>query len=239
MFDIHSAAMRNLVLAKLPPGSLARVLPLLEPVELPIRLPLYRQGTSIAHVYFPLSGLISLVAILTDGTEAEVGIIGREGMLGSSLLSGIRDPFVDSLVQMPGQGLRMSAADFLREVRSDDSLREVLLRYHEALGAQIMQTAVCAGRHALEPRLARWLLMAHDRAEGDHLHLTQEFLAMMLGVHRPSISVTAQALQRAGLIRYAGGIITIVNRAGLERTACECYAAVQSRYYELMERKLD
>ena len=137
------------------------------------------------------------------------------------------------MVQMPGQALRMSARDFQQEIETNAAFRTVLFRYNEALHAQVMQTAACNGRHDLEQRLARWLLMARDRADGDELPLTQDFMAMMLGVHRPSITVTAGILQRAGLIRYANGIVTIIDRPSLEAASCECYAAVQQRFSSL------
>ena len=183
----------------------------------------------IDTTYFPETCMFSLVVNLTDGTQAEVGVVGREGMLGASLLSGHETSSTESMVQMPGQVLRMSAADFRRELDNSPIFRALMLRYNEALHTQTMQTAACNSRHELEQRLARWLLMAHDRAETDELPLTQEFMAMMLGVHRPSITVIAGVLQRAGMIRYTNGRIKVLDRAGLEAASCECYAAVRSR----------
>ena len=138
------------------------------------------------------------------------------------------------MVQLPGAALRMGAGAFRRELEVSAPLRALLLRYNEALQAQVMQTAACNGRHGLEQRLARWLLVARDRAEGDELALTQDFVAMMLGVHRPSVTVTAGILQRAGLIRYANGHITLLDRPGLEAAACECYGAVRQRFATLL-----
>jgi len=178
--------------------------------------------------------MFSLVALLEDGTHAEVGLIGREGMLGTSLLSGIDTPYIESMVQMPGTALRMAATDFLHAMDAIPPFRALVLRYNEALQAQIMQTAACNGRHELEQRFARWLLMARDRADADLLPLTQEFMAMMLGVRRPSITVTAGILQRASLIRYSGGRVTILDRASLEAAACECYGAVTRRFAALL-----
>ena len=166
--------------------------------------------------------------------QAEVGIIGREGMLGMSLLSGVDTSFVEAMVQMPGTALRMGMTEFRRELETNAPFRAVLLRYNEALQAQVMQTAACNGRHELEQRLARWLLMARDRADGEELPLTQEFMAMMLGVHRPSITVTAGILQRAGLIRYSGGRVTLLDRSSLEAASCECYGAVKQRFATLL-----
>jgi len=229
-------ATRNHLLAMMPPDAVARLLPMLCPVDLPVRLPLYHQGAAIERVYFPTSGMISLVANLADGMQTEVGIVGREGMLGSSLLSGIDTSFVESMVQMSGAGLRMKALDFHQEIEANQAFRRVMLRYSEALQTQIMQTAACNGRHGLEQRLARWLLMAHDRSDSDTLPLTQEFTAMMLGVHRPSVSITAGILQRAGLVCYAAGQITVLDRPGLERACCECYEAVRKRSSILLNK---
>ena len=230
----HHSPVRNRLLASLPPDVLTALLPKLSSVVLTVRHAFYNSDSAIEAVFFPEAGMFSLVANLDDGTQAEVGIIGHEGMLGVSLLSGIETPFTDSMVQMPGSALRMATRDFRHEVDTNSSFRMLLFRYNEALQAQIMQTAACNGRHGLEQRLARWLLMAHDRADGDELPLTQEFVAMMLGVHRPSISVTAGILQRAGLIRYSGGRITLLDRPSLEAACCECYGAVQRRFATLL-----
>jgi CRP-like cAMP-binding protein len=213
---------------------LAGLLPKLDLVVLTLRQEFYNPDAAIKAVYFPEAGMFSLVANLADGMQAEVGIIGREGMLGGSLLSGINTPFIEAIVQMPGTALRMTIRDFQNEVDTNAPFRSLMLRYNEALQAQIMQTAACNGRHGLEQRLARWLLMAHDRADGDQLPLTQELMAMMLGVHRPSITVTARILQRAGLIDYSGGRVTIIDRARLAAACCECYSVVQRRFTTLL-----
>ena len=193
---------RNHLLATLPGDMRAALMPKLSHVVLPLRQELYRPDDEIEAVYFVESGVISLVAILEDGMQGEVGLIGREGMLGTSILSGVDTSYVEAVVQMSGSAWRMAAAPFRRELDTNPALRLQLLRYNEALQAQVMQTAACNGRHELEPRLARWLLMAADRYDGNELPLTQEFMAVMLGVHRPSITITAGILQRAGLIRY-------------------------------------
>ncbi len=225
---------RNHLLASLPPAALQRLRPKLTRVALNLRQVIYEPDQPMDAVYFPESGMISLVALLEEGTQAEVGIIGSEGMLGIPLLSGVETPFIESMVQLTGSGLRMGAEDFKHELGANPEFRAILLRYNEALGAQVMQTAACNGRHGLEQRLARWLLMAHDRAEDRQLPLTQDFLAMMLGVHRPSITVTAGILQRAGLIRYAAGRVTVLDRASLEAASCECYSAVRERFEAIL-----
>ena len=178
--------------------------------------------------------MISLVASMDDGMQAEVGVIGREGLLGVPLLLGVDTSFVEAMVQVPGTALRMGAREFRHELEVNAPFRALLLRYNEALQAQVMQTAACNGRHALEQRLARWLLMAHDRRAANELPLTQDLMAMMLGVHRPSVTVVAGALQRAGLIRYSGGKVTVLDRPRLEAVSCECYALVNRRFTALL-----
>ncbi len=230
----QSAPVRNRLLASLPSDVLARLLPKLSPVVLTMRQELYNPDDTIEAAYFPEAGMISLVSNLDDGMQAEVGIIGQEGMLGTSLLSGVDTSFVEAMVQMPGTALRIGITEFRQELETNAPFRAILLRYNEALQAQVMQTAACNGRHELEQRLARWLLMAHDRADREELPLTQEFMAMMLGVHRPSITVTAGILQRAGLIRYSGGRVTVLDRPSLEAASCECYDAVRQRFAVLL-----
>jgi CRP-like cAMP-binding protein len=230
----QSAVIRNRLLTSLPPKVLLDLRPRLVSVDLALRQPLYNSDTAIEAVYFPESGMISMVANLEDGVQAEVGLIGHEGMLGISLMTGVDTPFSESMVQMPGTAWRMGVGDFRREFEANAPFRALLLRYNGALHAQVAQTAACNGRHGLEQRLARWLLMARDRADEDELPLTQEFIAMMLGVHRPSVTVTAGILQRAGLIRYSGGRITVLDRDSLEAASCECYRAVQRRFSVLL-----
>ncbi len=228
-------AVHNILLAALPPASLASVMAKLTPVPLNMRQELIGAGGQVGSAFFPQTGMISLVAPLADGTQAEVGLIGREGMLGVSLLTDIDTSFCELIVQRSGTALRMSAGDLRAEIAVNAPLRTVLLRYYEALHAQAMQTAACNGRHGLVQRLSRWLLMAHDRAETAELPLTQEFLSMMLGVRRPSVTVTAGILQRAGSIKYASGVVTILDRAALEASSCECYGAVKKRFGHLLE----
>lgn len=225
-----SATVRNQLLASLPTDVLTQLLPRLSPVQLKLRQVLAAANEPIEAVYFPEFGMVSMVAEFEDGARAEVGVIGSEGMVGVPLLSAVDTSFTQYMVQLPGAALRMGAAAFRQELQENASFRTVLLRYNEALQAQIMQTAACNGRHGLEQRLARWLLMAHDRAGKDELSLTQDFIAMMLGVHRPTVTVAARILQRAGLIRYRAGLISVVDRSNLEAACCECYAAVQRRF---------
>jgi CRP-like cAMP-binding protein len=234
ILDIQPTPARNRLLASLPSNVLTGLLPKLSPVTLARRQPIYAPDTVVEAVYFPTSGMFSLVANLDSGMQAEVGLIGREGMLGVSLLSEAETSFSECMVQMDGSALRMTARHFRHEIEINILFRTLLLNYSEAFQGQVMQTAACNGHHGLEQRFARWLLMAHDRAESDELFLTQDFLAMMLGVHRPSLTVTAGNLQRAELIRYAGGHITVLDRTGLEAATCECYGAVNRRFATLL-----
>ena len=227
-------APRNRLLAALPPEYLARLWPRLEVVETHLRDVVQAQGEPIAAVNFPERGWVSMVALLEDGSAAEVGIIGSEGMIGLPLLLGSDREPVESIVQAPGVMMRLGANAFRDEVERSPALRSLLLRYTLAFQAQVTQTAVCNGHHALDQRLARWLLKAHDRAEGDEFPMTQEFLAIMLCVHRPGVTVAARLFQQAGLIRYGNGRITVTDRPGLEATACECHAVVRREFERLL-----
>jgi CRP-like cAMP-binding protein len=231
------SAVRNKLLAALPCDALVRLLPKLHAVTLPVRKTLLVPQERIEAAYFIESGWVSMVAHLDDGTQAEVGLVGFEGMIGLPLVVGVDTAFADTYMQASGTGLQMEATAFQRELEDNPALHRLLLRYSEAMHAQAMQTAACNGRHNLEQRLARWLLMAHDRTEGDVLPLTQEFLSLMLCVYRPSITTLAIGLQRAGIISYGNskrGTITILDREALEDTACDCYKVVQERFNALL-----
>ena len=205
--------------------------------SLPLRKTLLVPQKRIEAVYFIESGWVSMVAHLDEGAQAEVGLVGFEGMIGLPLVVGVDTAFTDTYMQASGAGLQMEATAFQRELEDNPALHKLLLRYSEAMYAQAMQTAACNGRHNLEQRLARWLLMAHDRSEGDVLPLTQEFLSLMLCVYRPSITVVARVLQKAGIISYGNsskGSIIILDREALEDTACDCYKIVQERFKALL-----
>jgi CRP-like cAMP-binding protein len=227
-------AVQNGLLGSLPAHALAALLPKLSVVEALVPLVLYTPDAAIEGVYFPVSGMISLVTIMENGDRAEVGIIGREGMLGMPLISGVDTSYVEAMVQMSCTLLRMNARDFRHQMEVNRPLRALVFRYNEAMLSQIMQTAACNKRHPVGKRLVRWLLMAHDRAEHDEVPLTQEFLAIMLGVLRPSITIAAGSLQRQQLIEYAVGHITVLDRRGLEAASCECYAVCQRRFVALL-----
>jgi CRP-like cAMP-binding protein len=236
----HSAPpiIQNRLLTALPADVLARMLPDLHPVVLNVRRSLITPNRPIEAVYFIESGWVSLVSVLQDGAAAEVGLIGREGMVGVPLVLGTEEGFEEAFVQAKGSALRMQADIFQRTLEQTPSLQRLLLRYCEAIRCQATQLAACNGRHQLEQRFARWLLVAHDRTDGDDLPVTQEFMSMMLCVNRPSITVVAGIFQRAGMIRYRRGRISVVDRSALEAASCECYGAITRRFDHLLVRNL-
>lgn len=201
-----------------------------EPVDLVFGNVLHEANQPIRHVYFPLSGFVSLVATLDGHQPLEMGLIGNEGMLGATLALGIGQAPMRAVVQGSGSALRISSQLFKQELLSSPALLRALKRYLYVVMTQLSQSAACTHFHEIEPRLARWLLMTHDRAHADHFHLTHEYLADMLGVRRSGVSIAAAAMQVRGLISYSRGEIQILDRAGLELAACECYAALQADY---------
>ena len=225
---------RNHLLAALPSGVLAQLLPEMQPIALNLREVLHVAETSIKAVHFVEAGWVSMIARLENGLSAEVGLVGREGMVGLPLVFGVETFDVEALVQGQGTALRMGARAFRHALDEHPSLRALLFRYGEFMRAQLTQTAACNGNHGLEQRLARWLLMSHDRAGNDQFAMTHEFMATMLCVHRPSVTIAARLLQRAGLIRYGSGSVTVVDRRGLEAAACECYGAVRRQHQKLL-----
>jgi CRP-like cAMP-binding protein len=227
----------NHLLAALPADVMSRLLPRMRRRSLALRDSLMTPDAPVEAVYFVESGWVSLVTALEDGTQAEVGLVGREGMVGLPLVTGVDSAFVEGFVQAEGSALRMEAGVFRAAMEQEPAFRAVMFRYLEAMISQITQTAACNGRHDLNQRLARWLLMAHDRSDGDTFQMTQEFLALMLCVYRPTVSVAASTLQRAGMIRYTRGRISIRDRAALEATACDCYFAVKGRFGRLLDTR--
>jgi CRP-like cAMP-binding protein len=216
-------APRNRLLAALPPDSLLRLRPRLSLVELPLRQVLHRPEVPINTVYFPEHGWSSMLAYMEDGDAAEVGLVGFEGIVGLPVVLGGECDDVEAMVQGPGKAFSMSAAALRQAMADDPVLRDLLLRYALVHHGQVARTAACNGRHQTEQRLARWLLMAHDRADGDEFPMTHEFLAMMLGLRRAGVTVAAGILQKAHFIRYERGRIEVTDRPGLESVACECY----------------
>lgn len=225
---------QNRLLAALSRDLQIRLLPRMEKLNLPIRQVLHEPQSAIAHVYFPLSGVTSLVMAMKDGDTVEVGTIGNEGMVGTPVFLGAESSPCKAVTQVAGQALRMRADQFRRSVLEHGELFEVLRRYTQGLFNQLAQTTACNHVHSVQQRMCRWLLMTHDRVGADDFHLTQEFLAQMLGVRRPSVTVAAGLLQKAGLIRYQRGRIHIADRPGLEAGACECYETVRQELDRLL-----
>lgn len=225
------ALAENHLIALLPRRDRASLLAACEPVLLKLGTVLCKPGETTRHVYFPGDCVISLVSTAVEGEPGlEVGMVGREGMLGAQLALGVSAMPLHALVQGAGTAWRVAAAPFRRELSSSVALQLSLNRYVYVLMAQLATAAACTRFHNLEPRLARWLLMTHDRTHSDSFHLTHEFLGHMLGVRRVGITGAAGALQRQGLIRYRRGDITVLDRAGLEAAACSCYAADRRAY---------
>jgi CRP-like cAMP-binding protein len=224
----------NRLLGLLPARDYQRLRPHLHRVGLGYRQSLYRANKPLGFVYFIETGVGSLVNTMANGDAAEVGTIGNEGMVGLPLLLGDDRAPTSVYVQVPGAGLRMTAAAFTKELARSASMRAVMHRYVHALFNQVAQSAACNHFHSIEQRCARWLLMTHDRMHSDEFLLTQEFLAMMLGVQRTGVSVAAGTLQRAGLIRYSRGMVTMLDRRGLQRRACECYKVSKREFDRLL-----
>jgi CRP-like cAMP-binding protein len=232
--DRHHTEIRNRLLAALPPDELARLRPRLEPVEFHFNQTLYPAGSRIDAVLFIESGMVCMLATLQDGGQTEVGMAGREGMVGLATLLGGDVSLTEVRAQMDGTALRIGVAAFREAMERNAGMRSLLLRYALAFHGQVTQIAACNAHHAIERRLARWLLMAHDRAEADGFPMTHEFVSMMLGVRRPGVSVAAGVLQKAGLIHYARGHLRIADRPRLEVAACECYLAARNCFADLL-----
>ena len=234
-FDLAPPPLGNRLLDALPLEKRESMASRLRPVEFRRHDLLYEPGRRISKVYFPQSGVISLMTPLLNGEAIETATIGNEGMLGVNVfLGGGTYGAGRALAQVAGRGLYMSADSFRAEIAGDGKLRELMLGYTQALFAQISQSVACNGAHSIQERCARWLLETHDRAGSDQFVLTQEFLADMLAVRRPSVTVAAGMLQRAGLIEYRRGQITILDRTGLETSSCECYQAILDAYNTLV-----
>lgn len=228
------AAQGNSILASLPKSSLQKIVPDLRLRPLNVRQVLQPPGEKPTEVVFPILGVASMVSLGDTGNSVEVATIGCEGMVGLPLFLGGEQAAVEIFVQVPGQGFHLAAAAFRKHLDREPLLTRSLLRYTQALLTQVAQCSACNVHHPVEARCARWLLQTHDRVEGDEFPLTQDFLALMLGVRRASVSETAGALQARGLIHYHRGMITIVNRKGLEAAACDCYALISKEYGRLL-----
>jgi CRP-like cAMP-binding protein len=220
---------RNRLLLALPAGNLKRLMPELEQIHCQRGQVLMDADSPLDHIYFPESGVVSVVAVYADGTIIEMATIGREGCTGVQAILGAKQSSVRLLVQIPGTAARMSRPAFARAMGSMPSFRSLMYAYLHAFLEQVLVSVACNGAHSLQERLARWLLMMRDRGDDDALRITQSLLAEMLGVQRPTITHAARELERAGLIERGRRQVTVVDRQGLTKASCECYQLVRTR----------
>ncbi len=234
MSKVRRNLIKNRLLSAIPREEYERLLPHLETVSLRFNQIIYAPNEPIQHVYFPNSGIISLVNLTEDGGTVEAATVGNEGMVGIPVLLGADKIVGQAVSQIVGDALRMKADVFKREVTPSSPLYNLLLRYTLALLNLISQSVACNRRHSVEERCCRWLLLCHDRVQSDQFYITQEFLSQMLGVRRSSVSVVAAILQKAGLIRYHRGKMTLLDPKGLEAASCECYRIVKDEFDRLL-----
>jgi CRP-like cAMP-binding protein len=215
-----------------------RLSPHIEAVELPLGKVLYEPGTKMSHVYFPTTAIVSLLYALENGSSAEIAIVGYEGVVGISIFMGGESTSSRAVVQSAGLGYRVKSSLLLQEFNKGGPVMHLLLRYTQALITQMSQTAVCNRHHTLDQQFCRWLLLSLDRLPSNELVMTQELIANMLGVRREGVTEAALKVQKAGLIQYSRGHITVLDRPGLERRTCECYQVVKTEYDRLLPEKL-
>jgi CRP-like cAMP-binding protein len=227
----------NHLLAALPDAERQRWLPQLERVEMPLGRVLYESGGTLSHVYFPTTAIVSLLYVMENGASAEIAVVGNEGIVGISLFMGGESTSSRAVVQSAGLGFQLNAQTMKDEFDRAGNVLHLLLRYTQALITQMAQTAVCNRHHSLDQQLCRWLLLSLDRLQGNELLMTQELIANMLGVRREGVTEGALKLQQAGLIRYARGHISVLDRPGLEKRSCECYSVVKREYDRLLPEK--
>lgn len=232
--DSSMSPLENLVLAMLPDAERARLLPHLEHVELPLGKVLHECGGTSPYVYFPTTAIVSLMHLLNDGASAEIAAIGCDGVVGFTELMGGGTAASRAVVQCRGEGYRLKAHFVTEEIDRAGPFLHVLLRHTQALLTQTAQTAVCNRHHCLDQQLCRWLLLTLDRLPTNEITVTQELIASSLGVRREGVTAAARRLQRAGVISYRRGHISVLDRGGLEQRACECYAAVRGEYARLL-----
>ena len=228
---------RNHLLAALPQAEWQRWLPQCESVQMPLGQVLYEPGDTLSHAYFPTTSIVSLLYVMENGASAEIAVVGNDGLVGISLFMGGESTPSRAVVQSTGEGIRIPAQLIKDEFNRSGAVMQLLLRYTQALITQMAQTAVCNRHHSLDRQLCRWLLLSLDRLPGNQLVMTQELIANMLGVRREGVTEAAQKLQDAGLIRYARGHITVLDRPALESRSCECYAVVKKEYDRLLPRE--
>jgi CRP-like cAMP-binding protein len=237
MLPTTSDPRTNQLLAALPAAEWQRWQRLLEAVAMPLGHVLYEPGASLSHVYFPASAIVSLLYVMENGASAEIAVVGNEGIVGVSLFMGGESTPGRAVVQSAGNGFRLRAQIVKDEFNRAGPVLHLLLRYTQALITQMAQTAVCNRHHTLDQQLCRWLLLSLDRLPDNELVMTQELIANMLGVRREGVTEAAHRLQQSGLIRYTRGRISVLDRAGLEKRTCECYAVVKKEYDRLLPHK--
>ena len=230
---------QNQLLAALPEAERAHWLANLESVDMPLGTVLYESGGTLAHVYFPTTSIVSLLYVMENGASAEIAVVGQEGIVGISLFMGGGSTPSRAVVQSAGRGYRLKANLVMQEFNRGGPVMHLLLRYTQALITQMAQTAVCNRHHSLDQQLCRWLLLSLDRLHSNELVMTQELIANMLGVRREGVTEAAGHLQIVGLIRYQRGRITVLDRAGIERRTCECYAVVKKEYDRLLPPRIE
>ena len=229
-------ALRNFLLAALSDDDFERINPKLKPVSFKLGEVLYESGEKLDYVYFPTTAIVSLLYIMENGTTAEIGVVGNDGILGVSLFMGGETTTSRAVIQSAGNAVRMKAIDMKTEFALGGRFQALLLRYTQALMTQISQTAVCNRLHSIEQQLCRWLLLSHDRLNSDKLVMTHDLISNMLGVRREGITLAARKLAARKLITNSRGTMTVLDRQGLENAVCECYAVVNDEYNRLLGR---
>ncbi|WP_351089617.1 Crp/Fnr family transcriptional regulator [Shewanella sp. S1-49-MNA-CIBAN-0167] len=217
----------NILLKALPEATKQRLFPQLKIIKLALGKVIHEAGQNLENVYFPIDSIVSLLNVLEDGASAEISVVGNEGLVGIAVFMGGESTINRAIVQSAGRAYKLSASVLLDEFNDNQSLRELLLRYTQALMAQMAQTAICNRHHSIDQQLCRWLLLSLDRLASNNLTMTQELIANMLGVRREGVTEAAGKLQKLGVINYKRGQITVINRQKLETLCCECYAVVK------------
>lgn len=231
-----SGAEKNYLLATLVDPEYDRIIAKLEPINLKLGQVMHESGDSMEYVYFPTTAIISLLCLMENGMTAEIGVVGNDGILGIELFMGGESATNRAIVQSAGHCCRMKAKDMMHEFTQGGPFQKILLRYTQALIAQISQTAVCNRLHSLEQQLCRWLLLSHDRLDSNKLVMTHDLISNMLGVRREGVTLAAQKLVKQKLITSVRGTMTVIDRQGLENAVCECYEVVNAEYNRLLSR---
>ncbi|MBK8465085.1 MAG: Crp/Fnr family transcriptional regulator [Chloracidobacterium sp.] len=231
-----NAALKNHLLAALPADEFSRITPHLKPISLKLGQVLHESGDRMDYVYFPTTAIMSLLYIMQNGATAEIGVVGNDGILGIELFMGGETTTNRAIIQSAGEAFKMDTKSMKEEFTLGGVFQKILLRYTQALMAQISQTAVCNRLHSVDQQLCRWLLLSHDRLDTDKLVMTHDLISNMLGVRREGVTLAAQKLSQRGLIKNVRGSITVLDRKGLEKAVCECYAVVNTEYIRLLGR---